>query len=69
MIKRKRLLIRRVCVDDWKAIQGIWADAAKSTFSQFDKPNANVKHFFTLLGNEFFTSWWQDHLTAHNQIH
>lgn len=40
MIKTKRLSIRRVRADDWKAIQGIWADAAKSTFSQFDKPNS-----------------------------
>lgn len=39
MIKTKRLSIRRVCADDWKAIQGIQADAAKSTFAQFDKPN------------------------------
>ncbi len=39
MIKTKRLSIRRVRADDWKAIQAIWADAAKSIYAQFDKPN------------------------------
>ena len=40
MIKTKRLSIRRVHADDWKAIQAIWADAAKSIYAQYDKPNA-----------------------------
>ena len=39
MIKTKRLFIRRVCADDWKAIQEIWADAAKSAYAQYDRPN------------------------------
>ena len=39
MIKTSRLMIRRVCADDWKAIQNIWKDAARSGFAQFDKPN------------------------------
>ncbi len=39
MIKTKRLSIRRVRADDWKAIQAIWADAAKSIYAQYDKPN------------------------------
>ena len=39
MIKTERLLIRRVCADDWKAIQAIWADAARFPYSQYDKPN------------------------------
>ncbi|WP_165443979.1 GNAT family N-acetyltransferase [Lachnoclostridium sp. Marseille-P6806] len=32
-------MIRRVCSDDWKAIQTIWADEAKSIYAQFDKSN------------------------------
>ena len=39
MIKTKRLSIRQVHADDWKAIQAIWADAAKSIYAQYDKPN------------------------------
>lgn len=39
MIKTTRLSIRRVCAGDWKAIQTIWADAAKSIYAQYDKPN------------------------------
>lgn len=38
MIITRRLSIRRVCVDDWRAIQRIWSDAAKSIYAQFDKP-------------------------------
>ena len=40
MIKTDRLSIRRVRADDWIAIQDIWADAAKSFYAQYDKPNA-----------------------------
>ena len=40
MIKTDRLSIRRVRTDDWIAIQDIWADAAKSFYAQYDKPNA-----------------------------
>lgn len=39
MIQTERLSIRRVCADDWKAIQAIWADAAKSIYAQYDRPN------------------------------
>ena len=39
MIKTERLIVRRVCAGDWKAIQAIWADAAKSVYTQYDKPN------------------------------
>lgn len=39
MIQTKRLSIRRVRADDWKAIQAIWADAAKSVYAQYDRPN------------------------------
>ena len=39
MIKTDRLSIRRVCADDWIAIQDIWTDAAKSIYAQYDKPN------------------------------
>ena len=39
MIKTARLSIRRVCADDWTAIQAIWADAAKPIYAQYDKPN------------------------------
>ena len=40
MIKTERLLVRRVRAEDWKAIQAIWADAAKSVYAQYDKPSA-----------------------------
>ena len=40
MIKTDRLSIRRVRTDDRIAIQDIWADAAKSFYAQYDKPNA-----------------------------
>ena len=39
MIKTERLSIRRVCADDWKAIQAIWVDASKSVYAKYDKPN------------------------------
>ena len=39
MIRTKRLSIRRVRADDWKAIQAIWADTAKSVYAQYDRPN------------------------------
>ena len=39
MIQTERLSIRRVVADDWKAIQAIWADAAKSEYARYDKPN------------------------------
>ena len=39
MIKTERLSVRRVCPEDWKAIQAIWADAAKSVYARYDKPN------------------------------
>ena len=40
MIETDRLTIRRVRADDWTAIQQIWADAAKSIYAQYDRPNA-----------------------------
>ena len=39
MFKTDRLSIRRVCADDWTAIREIWADAAKSIYAQYDRPN------------------------------
>ena len=39
MIRTEHLLIRRVKTDDWKAIQTIWADMAKSEYARFDMPN------------------------------
>ena len=39
MIRTERLCIRRVCIDDWKAIQKIWADEADSIYAEYDKPN------------------------------
>lgn len=39
MIATKRLSIRRVRADDWKAIQSIWEDSSKSIYAQYDKPN------------------------------
>ena len=39
MIMTDRLSIRRVCADDWTAIQDIWVDAANSIYAQYDKPN------------------------------
>ena len=38
MIKTERLSIRRVCADDWRSIQQIWADQARSAYAQYDKP-------------------------------
>ena len=38
MIKTERLSVRRVYAKDWKAIQAIWADEAKSAYAQYDKP-------------------------------
>lgn len=40
MIRTERLSIRRIRADDWRAIQKIWTDAAKSVYAQYDKPNA-----------------------------
>ena len=40
MMKTDRLSIRRVRADDWTAIQTIWADAAKSAYAHYDRPNA-----------------------------
>jgi len=39
MIRTERLCIRRICIDDWKAIQKIWADEADSIYAEYDKPN------------------------------
>ncbi len=39
MIWTKRLLIRRVCRDDWKSIQAIWAEVNKTPYAQYDRPN------------------------------
>ena len=36
MIKTKRLLLRRVKKEDWKAIQRIWKDEAVSPYAQYD---------------------------------
>ena len=39
MIRTERLTIRRICEDDWKAVQALWADAAGSPYAQYDRPN------------------------------
>ena len=39
VIKTARLIIRRVRADDWKAIQEVWEDEAKSRYAQYDRPN------------------------------
>ena len=39
MIQTERLSIRRVAAGDWKAIQAIWEDEAKSEYARYDKPN------------------------------
>ena len=39
MIRTERLSIRRVAAGDWKAIQAIWVDAAKSEYARYDRPN------------------------------
>jgi len=35
----ERLLIRPVAVDDWRAIQAIWADESLSPLARYDRPN------------------------------
>ncbi len=39
MINTERLIIRRVCADDWRAIRQIWAEAAQTEYAQYDSPN------------------------------
>ena len=39
MISTERLVLRRVRAEDWKGLQLIWADAAKSRYARYDKPN------------------------------
>ncbi|MCR4622780.1 MAG: GNAT family N-acetyltransferase [Clostridiales bacterium] len=39
MINTERLTIRRVRAEDWKDLQFIWADAAKSEYAKYDKPS------------------------------
>ena len=39
MIRTGRLLIRRICTEDWKAVQEIWADASRSVYARYDRPN------------------------------
>ena len=39
MIKTERLCIRRVGINDWKAVQKIWADEEDSIYAKYDKPN------------------------------
>ena len=39
MIRTEHLTIRRICEDDWKAVQALWADAADSPYAQYDRPN------------------------------
>ena len=47
MIKTERLSIRRVCAEDWKAIQAIWVEVSKTMYAQYDTPkdvsDASVK--------------------------
>ena len=38
-MKTERLLIRRVRSGDWRAIQAVWTDAARSVYAQYDRPN------------------------------
>ena len=37
-IRTERLNVRRVTADDWRAIQGIWADRAATAYAKYDKP-------------------------------
>lgn len=39
MIKTERLTIRRVCMDDWKAMQTIWEDVSKTEYAKYDIPH------------------------------
>lgn len=39
MIKTKRLTVRRVGPDDWKAIKDIWAGVAATEYARYDRPN------------------------------
>ena len=40
MIVTERLLIRSVQIDDWKSIQMLWVDQAKSIYAPYIKPKA-----------------------------
>ena len=38
-IRTERLCIRRVRAGDWEAIRAIWAEAAKTPYARYDRPN------------------------------
>ncbi|MCR5753468.1 MAG: GNAT family N-acetyltransferase [Acetatifactor sp.] len=46
-METERLLVRRVCAEDWKGLQSIWAEVAKTIYAQYDHPqdtsDENVK--------------------------
>ncbi len=38
-IRTERLLLRPVAPEDWRAMQAIWQDQARSPYARFDKPS------------------------------
>ena len=38
MLKTARLSIRRISAADWKAVQTIWTEVAKTEYAQYDQP-------------------------------
>lgn len=56
MIKTKRLLLRRVKKEDWKAIQRIWKDEAVSPYAQYD----NIKELDDLSVADRIARWGRE---------
>ena len=56
MIKTKRLLLRRVKKEDWKAIQRIWKDETVSPYAQYD----NIKELDDLSVTNRIARWGRE---------
>lgn len=56
MIKTKRLLLRRVKKEDWKAIQRIWKDEAVQPYAQYD----NIKELDDLSVTNRIARWGRE---------
>ena len=42
MLKTKRLTIRPIRADDWRAVQAIWEDFQRSAYAQYDRPSSTA---------------------------
>ena len=56
MIETERLLLRRVEKNDWKAIQKIWKNEAKSPYAQYD----NIKELDDISVSKRIERWGQE---------